>query len=111
MKLNPCETCGACCAFFAVSFPECEITDHTGLVPSDLTLSEKISERIMRGTQTSHPRCIALEGRIGSRVKCSIYASRPSTCRNFIRSWEAGTGNDLCDRARQIYGLLPFSPY
>ena len=111
MKISPCETCGACCAFFAVSFPECEVTDNNGLVPSGLTLTQKVSERIMKGTQTGSPRCIALEGRIGSRVKCSIYPSRPSTCRNFVRSWEAGKGNELCDRARQIYGLQPFSPF
>ncbi|WP_022668622.1 YkgJ family cysteine cluster protein [Desulfospira joergensenii] len=111
MKPNPCETCGACCAMYPVSFPEEEITENSGLVPSDLTLSQKLSQRIMKGTQTANPRCIALQGCIGTRVRCSIYLDRPSACRNFIRSWEAGTGNYLCDRARSIYGLQPFSLY
>lgn len=111
MKPNPCETCGACCAFYSVTFPEAEITDNQGPVPSGLTVSQTLCQRVMKGTQVASPRCIALEGRVGVRVKCSIYDFRPSTCRNFIRSWEDGIGNSLCDRARQIYGLLPFSPY
>jgi Fe-S-cluster containining protein len=67
--------------------------------------------RIMRGTELSSPRCEALKGEIGINVHCAIYAGRPSTCRNFIRSWEKDTGNYLCDRARAVYGMQPFSKY
>lgn len=68
-------------------------------------------QRFMKGTETISPRCIALEGHVGFNVRCSIYEHRPSTCRNFRLSWENNTGNILCDRARAVFGLQPFSQY
>jgi len=65
----------------------------------------------MKGTEMHHPRCHALQGTIGSRVSCLIYANRSSTCRNFTRSWENNIGNTLCDKARAVFGLEPFSQY
>ena len=109
---NPCLTCGACCAFFLVSFPSHE-TDQSsgGLVPFELTRKSADSRRCMKGTETKRPRCVALKGFIGARVNCRIYASRPSTCRAFSRSWEHDESNFLCDRARAAYGLQIFSQY
>ena len=112
MRISPCETCGACCAFFRVSFPDTETNNVLGgVVPFDLTLPSNGPERVMKGSETQNTRCIALEGKVASRVKCSIYENRPSTCRKFNLSWENDRGNFLCDRARAFYGLQPFSQY
>ncbi|ENJ4382725.1 YkgJ family cysteine cluster protein, partial [Salmonella enterica] len=35
--LNPCMTCGACCAYFRVSFYWAEGDDASGRVPASLT--------------------------------------------------------------------------
>lgn len=37
--LNPCMTCGACCAYFRVSFYWAEGDDASGRVPASLTES------------------------------------------------------------------------
>ena len=36
-EINPCMTCGACCAYFRVSFYWAEADDAGGPVPSALT--------------------------------------------------------------------------
>ncbi|MBT8328755.1 MAG: YkgJ family cysteine cluster protein [Desulfofustis sp.] len=109
---NPCLRCGACCAFFLVSFPSHEADQSTGgLVPFELTGESANSRRCMKGTEIKQPRCIALGGTIGAHVNCRIYKNRPSTCRAFRRSWELNVGNFLCDKARAAYGLHVFSQY
>jgi len=109
---GPCQRCGACCAFYLVSFPDDEVVDSTGNSELfDLSLPLGKARRFMKGTKARHPRCLALQGSVGSHVACSIYEHRPSTCCAFQRSWEHGTGNTLCDRARNVFGLEPFSPY
>lgn len=113
-NINPdlCEKCGACCAFFIVTFPSIEKDSIIGgCVPSFMTLVLNNSESYMKGTKIGRHRCVALEGTIGSSVKCTIYSNRPSTCRNFNRSWEKNIGNTLCGKARAVYGLQPFSQY
>ncbi len=110
--LNYCERCGACCAFFPVSFPESDLErlcDRRQLIDMSAPLAG--ARRIMAGTQLAQPRCAALQGEVGVRVNCTIYANRPSTCRNFTRSWEDNQGNSLCDRARGVFGLDQFSQY
>lgn len=59
----------------------------------------------MRGTTDPTPRCTALKGTIGTRTGCTIYANRPSECRDFEASWEFGERNPDCDRARARHGL------
>mgnify|MGYP002063433598 FL=1 len=109
---NPCLRCGACCAFFLVSFPSYEADQSTGgLVPIELTGESANSRRCMKGTETKQPRCVALGGTIGAHVSCSIYNNRPSTCRAFRRSWERNEDNFLCYKARSAYGLQVFSQY
>jgi uncharacterized protein len=109
---SPCQRCGACCAFYLVSFPRDEAVDDTGTRRLyDLSLPLGETSRYMKGTKARHPRCQALLGTVGSHVSCSIYAHRPSTCCTFQRSWESDAGNTLCDRARCIFGLEPFSQY
>jgi Fe-S-cluster containining protein len=65
----------------------------------------------MRGTDTGEAmRCIALEGVVGERVSCRVYAQRPSPCRAVRASWEDGTPDPHCDRARARHGLRPLTP-
>ncbi len=61
----------------------------------------------MRGTDEALPRCVALAGEIGTRVGCSIYAGRPSPCRDFAPYAALGICEDACDRARRRHGLPP----
>ncbi|KTS18706.1 MULTISPECIES: YkgJ family cysteine cluster protein [Pantoea] len=105
--LNPCMTCGACCAHFRVSFYWAEADDGGGAVPVELTEPLSLLMRNMRGTNDRAPRCVALQGEIGGCVSCGIYAQRPSPCREFAMSGENGVPNDACDRARARYGLPP----
>ncbi|ENO0518463.1 YkgJ family cysteine cluster protein [Escherichia albertii] len=105
--LNPCMTCGACCAFFRVSFYWAEGEDAGGCVPVKLTEQVNPFLRCMAGTNQKSCRCIALKGTPGESVSCSIYANRPSTCREFGVSGEAGEINEASNRARAHYGLPP----
>jgi len=61
----------------------------------------------MSGTNQKQSRCVALVGTPGENASCSIYAQRPSPCREFQMSGEAGQVNEACDRARARYGLAP----
>ena len=108
---DPCLRCGACCAFFLVSFPSQETQSAGGSVPFKLTGKSVKNRRYMKGTETKHPRCTALDGFIGARVSCRIYNDRPSICKAFSRSWKNDASNFLCDRARAAYGLQTFSQY
>lgn len=94
---NPCVRCGACCASFRVSFYWAEATE--------LGLPDGLTERVsplyscMAGTHSKAPRCMALDGEIGGTVACSVYAQRPSPCR------EVEAGDAKCRSARQRHGL------
>lgn len=110
-KNNPCLTCGACCAYFRVSFYWVEADDATpGGVPVHLT--RKISEhrRAMISAGGEGHRCISLEGVVGREVMCAIHPGRPSPCRDFEASWVNGVRNGRCDMARAFWGLRPLSP-
>lgn len=102
---NPCMTCGACCAYFRVSFYWAEADDGGGVVPVDLTEPLSLMMRNMRGTNDRTPRCVALQGEPGGCVSCGIYEQRPSPCREFTMSGENGVLNEACDRARARHGL------
>ena len=49
--------------------------------------------------KTTDNRCIALTGRVGVSVGCSIYESRPAACRSFTQ------GSPLCIEARLAKNL------
>ncbi|RWR03737.1 ferredoxin [[Pantoea] beijingensis] len=106
-NLNPCITCGACCAYFRVSFYWAEADDSGGCVPADLTEPLTPFLRAMAGTNSKNPRCTSLQGQIGECVSCGIYNNRPTPCREFKMSGEDGEQNEACDRARAKYGLPP----
>lgn len=105
---NPCLACGACCARFRVSFYWSEADDAPGgWVPRGLTVQISPHLRAMRGTEAGCGRCEALEGRLGERVACRIYAQRPSPCREFAWHGEAGRTNPRCNDARAAFALPP----
>ena len=107
---NPCLTCGACCAFYRVSFYWSEANDTTeGAVPVDMTCRVSPLRRVMKGTTGPKPHCIALQGEIGHDVYCSIYANRPSTSREFTVSERNNLRDNLCDRARRAWALPPLA--
>jgi hypothetical protein len=108
---NPCLTCGACCAFYRVSFYWAEADDAHGPVPAELTEKLDHHRRAMKGTNQPQPRCVALEGEIGSCVRCVVYGHRPSVCHELKVSWEDGTPSDQCDKARRAWGLPPLEPW
>jgi Fe-S-cluster containining protein len=98
-KENPCVHCGACCASFRVSFYFAEaIANH---LPE--TAVERINDRFscMTGTNSGAPRCMALKGEVGVSTVCSVYAQRPSPCR------EVQPGDLQCLNARAKHGLAP----
>ncbi|HEY8279280.1 MAG TPA: YkgJ family cysteine cluster protein [Bdellovibrionota bacterium] len=109
---HPCQTCGACCAYYRVSFywREAETSENPGAVPVELTEDYSSFRRSMRGTNRKHhSRCVALEGKVGEQVACSIYTLRPSPCREFLPSFEDGNHQPRCDEARARYGLRPLT--
>jgi Fe-S-cluster containining protein len=97
--VTPCIECGACCAAFRVDFAREELDEAGGRVPSGLAIALNASLARMRGTDHAPPRCAALAGRIGERVRCGIYEWRPGPCR------ELEPGSDACQRARRRHGL------
>ena len=109
---NPCLTCGACCAFYRASFYWAEADDaEGGTVPVHLTAKLNAFLRVMKGTNQTNPRCIALQGTIGVRIYCNIYDLRSTVCREFLVSWAYGIHNERCDKARIAWGLQPLSPF
>ncbi|HIJ79484.1 MAG: YkgJ family cysteine cluster protein [Desulfobulbaceae bacterium] len=108
---NPCLTCGACCAFFRVSFYWAEAGEDGTGVPVALTGRLSTHRAFMLGTNASNPRCVALKGEIGQEVHCAIHPQRASVCRDFAASWQDGQHQAGCDQARAKYGLLPLEPH
>lgn len=107
-----CQSCGACCTSFRVSFYWAETTAHPlGTVPEALTTPISASRVCMNGTSTSAPRCCALQGEIGQQVSCSIYPLRSSTCKDYEVFLSDGRLNPRCNSARQKNGLVPLDVY
>jgi uncharacterized protein len=93
-----------------VDFHPSEVAGEDGRgVPPVLAVTVLPQLVRMRGTDAAPPRCAALEGVIGQGVRCSIYAERPSPCRDFAPYAPLGLGEDACDRARARHGLPPLS--
>lgn len=107
---NPCISCGACCAYFRVSFYWSEAVSGGGSVPDELTMQVSPHLSCMQGTAQKPSRCTALLGDVGSAVRCTIYENRSSTCRNFNTHDAAGNVNCDCSKARAYHGLPPLEP-
>ncbi|HEY4530095.1 MAG TPA: YkgJ family cysteine cluster protein [Luteimonas sp.] len=108
---HPCLSCGACCAYFRVSFHWSEADPALGgQVPPELTVPLRNHEVAMRGTAGgADPRCIALDAEIGQRSRCSIHPVRPQACRDVPASWEFGAPSRQCDNARIAHGMAPLT--
>ena len=95
-----CQSCGACCALFRVSFYWAEADDAPGgRVPAGLTQAIGPLQRCMAGTASQPVRCVALQGQVGRAVTCDIYAQRPSPCQ------AVQPGDVQCLKARAHWGL------
>ncbi len=111
IALNPCIACGACCAFYRASFYWTEAApDAGGTVPPELTERLTPFMAVMKGTHSSKPRCICLQGNIGEQVHCNIYPQRASVCRDFNYSGQDGQPDERCEKARAAWGLPPLCP-
>ena len=109
---NPCLSCGACCSHFRVSFYFGELESHDGgWVPVAFTSKINDFRACMQGTESGEGRCVALRGTVGQTgISCSIYASRPSPCREFEAWLEDGMPNPDCQRVRAKHGLPSLPP-
>lgn len=96
-EINPCQTCGACCANYRVSFYWGE-GEALG-IPEDMTAKVNDFYSCMKGTEQKPVRCIALNGEVGTSVACQIYDKRSSTCQS------VQIGDEHCNKARQAWGL------
>ncbi len=103
----PCTECGACCAWYRVTFSETEVDRLGGCVPSRLVRPDGAGQVVFKGTEAPTPRCRSLTGVVGERVACAIYGERPTPCRSFEASWELEVPNPFCDEARFHHGLPP----
>ena len=88
-----CQKCGACCSF-KWSWPifKRDRSDATG-IPAEM---QRTDYPLMK---TENNRCVALEGEVGTAVKCSVYNCRPTACRLFE------PGSKLCLEARSKLGI------
>lgn len=94
---DACLSCGACCAFFRVSFYWAE-----GLnLPEHYTEPVTAVYSCMVGTNQSSPRCIALQGEIGKHVSCGVYHQRSESCK------DVQIADVQCNKARRAYNLIP----
>ncbi|WOE30967.1 MULTISPECIES: YkgJ family cysteine cluster protein [unclassified Acinetobacter] len=94
---DACLNCGACCAFFRVSFYWAE-----GLnIPEHYTEPVNSLYSCMVGTNQKNPRCSALSGIVGQAVSCDIYTQRSSSCQ------EVRAGDQQCNKARRAYQMIP----
>jgi hypothetical protein len=111
---NPCQSCGACCAHFRVSFYWSEAEPSLGgAVPPQMTTRLDPHRVCMNGADQKEPCCVALSGTIEQALNCAIYDGRPSPCREFAVDWADGMlifapeDLDRCTRPRAHFGLPP----
>ena len=95
---DACLSCGACCAFFRVSFYWAEGIS----MPEHYTEPVTAVYSCMVGTNQASPRCIALQGTIGEHVSCGMYEQRSSSCK------EVQIADDQCNKARRAHNMIPF---
>ena len=77
-----------------------------------IALTSKLNEfrAAMKGTESGNGRCTALRGELGKTgICCSIYAQRPTPCREFDPWLQDGTPNPDCQRLRAKLGLQPLA--
>ena len=97
-EANPCLSCGACCAYYRITFH----TDEALAIPAEYLEQIQPEVSCMKGTNNYPPRCSALRGEVGQQVSCAIYENRPSPCREFNEYELDGTPNMRCFKLRGI---------
>src|SRR5690606_38784341 len=107
---NPCLTCGACCAYFRVSFFWGECASSGGTAPDGITVEVSPFHVAMQGTESKPARCVGLLGDVGCAVRCILYDQRSSTYREFEAYWVDGQHNAHCDAVRSARRLPPPTP-
>jgi Fe-S-cluster containining protein len=95
---NPCLSCGACCAYYRITFH----ADEALAIPAEYLEQIQPEVSCMKGTNNYPPRCSALRGEVGQQVSCAIYEDRPSPCREFNEYELDGTPNMRCFKLRGI---------
>lgn len=107
MSRYECRSCGACCC----NPPENRAEGFTEYIAVDarapLLKKPALLRRLVVYSEAGEPhmrldpdgRCLALRGRVGAQVTCTIYADRPTVCRS------VESGSPLCRRYRQARGL------
>jgi len=104
---NPCVGCSVCCRHFRVSFYFGELdTQAGGHVPADMAAQISPFRACMKGTESGHGRCVALQ----HDGLCGIYSQRPSVCREFPVFMEDGSMNPDCLRLRALHGIAAAMP-
>lgn len=118
MSALDCQKCGACC--LAASWnsgvggfnePFAEVLDHEAdaieeVLPKSVThvrpsgMGFSTVTMAMQVKQDTRGRCVALKGRVGCKVSCSVYEVRPSGCADFE------PGSEKClEIRRQVLGV------
>jgi uncharacterized protein len=101
-----CTRCGACCFNPPENVQE-GYDEYVELAPGDALWRrpELLRRHTVEKDGRVHlrlladQRCSALVGRLGGRVRCTIYHVRPSPCRR------VQAGSELCARYRRGFGL------
>ncbi len=104
-----CVTCGACCynpdenrEMDYVDYIEIESSDRILKKPELLRRLVVLDDDLLPHMRLNrHQRCVALTGRLGVKVGCSIYLDRPSGCRSFT------AGSKRCKQYRKERGVDP----
>ncbi|TNC07250.1 YkgJ family cysteine cluster protein [Methylobacterium terricola] len=89
-----CQACGACCAYSA-EWPRFSTEDDADIARIPVSYVDDPAGRM----RCEGERCSALDGRIGERVACKVYAVRPEVCRT------CEPGDPECLIARRHHGL------
>ena len=103
-----CQSCGACCCNTDENRAEryvdyVEVTARSALsrhprLLRRLTVLNDEGERHLK-LRGRDQRCVALEGKLGSRVACAIYQIRPPACRQVL------PGSRECRQDRRERGI------
>lgn len=104
-----CTLCGACCCnppenHRAGFFDYIEVDDRAPLLKKPALVRRLVvlgSDGKPHMRLDPEGRCLALRGRVGKHVQCTIYADRPQPCRR------VEAGSDLCREYREVRGLRP----
>jgi Fe-S-cluster containining protein len=102
-----CVTCGACCynpndnrELDYIDYIEIETSDRIMRKPELVRRLVVLDDDLIPHMRLNHhQRCVALTGRLGVKVGCSIYHDRPDICRRF------SAGSKKCKELRKERGI------